>query len=538
MIMKPFILNAANKKFLLVLPTIGVPFLFLVFFSLGGGREDGGKAGGRSLGLNFELPKPRFNPKQAFMDKLKVYEKAEHDSLRKQQYQRMDPYRRDSGADQGVSGEAAPVIATTPAPRGVPAAPAFKDPKAEQLLRRLDGLRQSLQQPQRAPSRVMPPGPVRDHLSLGPRPPEDSESDAQIGKLNNLLDKVIRIQHPNEARTGSAAGPATDQVLPADSGVNSIAAAIADDQTLIAGNTIALRILDSIRIDGRVYPAGQLVYGTVAINNDRLLVHVGSLREDRNLFVTDLQVYDMDGIVGIHIPGVLSRDVAKQSADQGVNSLTILNADPSLGAQAASAGIQSVKAFAGRKVRQVRITVKAGYQVLLRSPRAAANNSAAVFIHNPSLGLRPPGFVPGGTSLSHCRAEGVELALQAIVLADSCLWFGLEWINQSPITFSPAYVRWFIRDRRAFRRTAMQELSLEPVSVPEMVVVRGDSVVHSWTGFVPFARAKDKELVLEVGEKGGGRSLELVIGHKQIIKAKSYGREKGEGAASSGDRAL
>jgi TraM protein/uncharacterized protein DUF4138 len=523
--MKPFILNAANKKFLLVLPGIGVPFLCLIFFALGGGRGDKRPTGPVSFGLNFELPKARFNPKQAFLDKLKVYENAEHDSLRKQQYQRMDPYRRDSNAVQGGSGQASSVAAAGPHSRGLAVGPMYKDPKAEQLLRQLDGLRQSLQRPQPPAGRATPPASARNYSPGGPKP-EDSGGDAQIGKLNSLLDKVIRIQHPEEGRVAVSGSRLTDEVVPADPGINAIAAVIAEDQILVNGATIALRITDSIRVNGHVLAGGQLVYGIVTLNNDRMSVHVGSLREDRNLFLTDLQVYDMDGIAGIHIPGVLSRDVAKQSADQGVNSLTILNADPSPGAQAASAGIQTVKAFAGRKVRQIRVAVRAGYQVLLRNPRATANKEAAVFIHKPAEGLRPPGFVPGGTILTHCRDQGVELALRAVVLADSCLWFGLEWANRSPIPFYPAYARWFTRDRRAFRRTAMQEITLEPVTTGALVSVGADSVVSIWAGFTPFALAKDKELVLGVGEKAGGRTLELVIGYKSIMKAKEYVREK------------
>jgi hypothetical protein len=40
--------------------------------------------------------------------------------------------------------------------------------------------------------------------------------------------------------------------------------------------------------------------------------------------------------------------------------------DPSLGAQAASAGIQAAKTLISKKVKLVKVTVKAGYQVLLR----------------------------------------------------------------------------------------------------------------------------------------------------------------------------
>jgi hypothetical protein len=40
--------------------------------------------------------------------------------------------------------------------------------------------------------------------------------------------------------------------------------------------------------------------------------------------------------------------------------------DPSVSAQVAGAGITAAKGLFGRKVKQVRVKVKAGYQLLLR----------------------------------------------------------------------------------------------------------------------------------------------------------------------------
>jgi hypothetical protein len=132
----------------------------------------------------------------------------------------------------------------------------------------------------------------------------------------------------------------------------------------------------------------------------------------------------------------------------------------------------------------------------------------------------------------------VELALRGIGLDSGRLWFRLEWSNQSPIAYSPAYARWYIRDRRQLRRTAMQELPLEPLSKPELPTVAGDAAQFSWAGFTPFTIAKDKELVLEAAEKGGGRVLELVINYKQLLNAKNYDTEIKTVAAASAEHPL
>lgn len=506
-------ISQQKKRFLLVLPLVVAPFLCLVFYTLGGGRGAPGIV--RRMGLNLELPKARFDVKEAIRNKLGFYQKADQDSMKRKILERLDPYGRQEmqhGRDSGM-----------PAQRGM----TVNDQRADDLLHQLGKLQESLHQ-QGKPVTVAPVAlqewperTERTERTLRMPRPDTGIRDPQMERLNALLDKVIRIQHPEERRSErveSLKAP-MDEVMPADSGVNTIAAVAADKQELVSGATMALRLTEAVRVNGRVIPAGQLVYGVVSVSNDRLQVRIGAIHYDKNLYTTDLQVYDMDGLAGIHIPGSINRDVVKQSADEGIGSLNVMTVDGSLGSQAANAGVQTARALLSRKVRLVRVTVPAGYRVLLRAPKVIGSTKDGFAIKK-EVSKRPPGFVPGGHFIEHSRSEGMELGLQAIWLKDSVLWFGLEWVNRTPIVYRPEYARWFIRDRRVFRRTAMQELPLEPVSEAELVAVGLDTVCHSWVGFPPFALARDKELVLEVGEKGGGRVLELVIRHKEILNAK------------------
>jgi hypothetical protein len=56
---------------------------------------------------------------------------------------------------------------------------------------------------------------------------------------------------------------------------------------------------------------------------------------------------------------------------QGVD-ITTLN--PSIGAQAANAGIEAAKTLLTRKAKLIRVTVKAGYQVLLRDEKQKSSS--------------------------------------------------------------------------------------------------------------------------------------------------------------------
>jgi hypothetical protein len=347
-----------------------------------------------------------------------------------------------------------------------------------------------------------------------------TSADPQMKRLEGMLDKIIHIQHPEQPTQEQAAAP-----LPAVA--SAIPAVIAADQTLVTGTTIGLRMTGACTLDGVTIPADQLVYGMVSINNDRMAININAIRYKESIYPVNLQVCDLDGIAGIHIPGLLSRDVAKSSADEGINTLGLTSFDPSLGAQAATAGIQAAKTLLSRKVKQVRVSVRAGYQVLLRNTRATGSTGIVKAIPcSPPVSsiasILPPALSSFIPFLHHVVWEGgLQLLLQGIYLHEQFIWFLVRIANHTPIDLSPAYSHWFIRDRRMVARTAMQEITLTPVCIELPARIAGYSDSTLLIGFQPFAVRKDKELVWQVGEADGTRLLTLVIDPKTILNARS-----------------
>jgi hypothetical protein len=537
-----------QRKFFLFLPVLVLPFLFFAFYSMGGGGgEKKGIATGPGMGFNMELPKPLFAKERTPLNKMEVYKKADQDSIKKRELQQQDPYH--IAAKQSATGMSGNVLPVTPS---FPS----QDQKADELLKKLDQLRQSIQQPvipssssaaiagnTRTPAGNEPA--IRDtpaitrlqHTLPSIRPHENNAEDPQLQRLNTMLDKIIRIQHPREELSPEAdaigeKGEIPDNIrnmelIPADSAAsNAIPAAVSEDQTLVAGATIALRLIADARIGGIKIPKDQLVYGVVSIKNDRMLITISSIRREQSIFSTTLQVYDMDGLPGIHIPGAMNREVAKQSADQGISSINLATFDPSIGAQAANASIQAAKSLFSRKVKLIRVAVRAGYQVLLYNPKASPfakmiNKHAETHVDSPATTIILPDELELKTFLHHTTtSEKLSLTLQGIFLKQNMLWFSLLLDNESPIEYTPAYTRWFIRDRHQFKRTAIQELPVVPVYVTPAAIIPGDSNRSLLMGFQPFALPKDKELVLQIGERNGARVLTMAIGHKEILKAK------------------
>jgi hypothetical protein len=78
----------------------------------------------------------------------------------------------------------------------------------------------------------------------------------------------------------------------------------------------------------------------------------------------------MDGLEGIFVPGAVTRDVTKEGISQGISGMGITSLDPSLGAQAAAAGIETAKSLLSKKVKAIIVTVRAGHRVLLQPAHA------------------------------------------------------------------------------------------------------------------------------------------------------------------------
>ena len=132
--------------------------------------------------------------------------------------------------------------------------------------------------------------------------------------------------------------------------------------------------MNDIFINGVKIPKNNFLFGAASLKDERLTIKINSIRYNNSLFPVDLSVYDMDGLIGIYIPGAINRDVAKASADRSMQTLGVAGLDDSWGAQAAGAGIEAAKSLLSKKVKMVKVIVKAGYQVLLRDEKQKESN--------------------------------------------------------------------------------------------------------------------------------------------------------------------
>ena len=115
---------------------------------------------------------------------------------------------------------------------------------------------------------------------------------------------------------------------------------------------------------------------------------------------------------------------------------------------------------------------------------------------------------------------GVQFLLKSIYTNNGLLYFHTEIKNTSNIAFDIDYVSFKIVDKKVIKRTAMQEQVLEPLRAQNYVtVVHGKQSERTVFALEKFTIPDDKQLVIEVAEKEGGRHQSFVVENEDIVRA-------------------
>jgi conjugative transposon TraM protein len=151
---------------------------------------------------------------------------------------------------------------------------------------------------------------------------------------------------------------------------NTISACIHSDQTVMDGQNVRLRLLEPMQAGGVVIPRNSLLSGTARITGERLAIIVNSLEHGGMIIPVEIRAYDLDGQSGIFIPNMQELRAAKEIvANMGTSAGTSINLSNDAGKQfVADMGrnaIQGVSQFTAKKLREVKVHLKADYQVFL-----------------------------------------------------------------------------------------------------------------------------------------------------------------------------
>lgn len=152
---------------------------------------------------------------------------------------------------------------------------------------------------------------------------------------------------------------------------NTIRACIHENQTITDGQAVRLRLLEPMRAGETVIPKNALVTGLGKIAGERLGISITSLEYRGLIIPVELTVIDADGQEGIFIPGSMEVDAIKEiAANLGGNLGTTINlnqqsAGNQLLTDLGKGAIQGTSQYIAKKMRTIKVHLKAGYQLML-----------------------------------------------------------------------------------------------------------------------------------------------------------------------------
>ena len=394
-----------ERRFLVIMPLLILPFLTMAFWALGGGRQSASAFDTTNpQGLNTNLPQAQFKDEKA-QDKMGVYQTVKTDSASSASSGVSDSFIKSMGLDATKAGNAD--VNTQQSTANLTGGPTSAEVNEAKIQAKLAAINQQINQPEPANYGVGVSAPQsnadvkRLEMMMRSMNGNGGSTDPEMKQLTQMLQQINDLQNPGNANARSrnqsiknhgrvyavtSAGEDDENDTPdkmqvsyasyssgkskkrnkAEAPGNTIQAVVHEDQTLVSGAVIKLRLLDGIYVNGKQIPKGSFVYGTCALNNERLDIKIASIRYLNNILPVALTVYDLDGMQGLYVPGSIGRDAAKNGVGDAVQSLQLMSIDQSVGAQAASAGVEAAKGLFNRKVKQIKVKVKAGYEVLLK----------------------------------------------------------------------------------------------------------------------------------------------------------------------------
>jgi conjugative transposon TraN protein len=116
-------------------------------------------------------------------------------------------------------------------------------------------------------------------------------------------------------------------------------------------------------------------------------------------------------------------------------------------------------------------------------------------------------------------SQEMKMVLTGIYIKDHQLWFTIEISNRSELDFQPESVRFFVRDKRIAKRTAVQESEIKPVWRSPYEIVPGEERTTYVFALSAFTFDDQKKLQIQVKEKNGNRTLNLAVRSKTILKS-------------------
>jgi len=166
----------------------------------------------------------------------------------------------------------------------------------------------------------------------------------------------------------------------------------AEGITVRDGGTAKIRLMQNavFQLGGQdvILPKGTLLNGTCSIGADRVYIAVTSLVFGEAIHSIEVQVFDLDGQQGIHVPNLseknqIARRLAQTGTNAGAMGTNVIVGQGTVGQQVGTQvavqgvrqAIQGARQLVTARASTPKVTIRANYKILLKSDKAIPTSS-------------------------------------------------------------------------------------------------------------------------------------------------------------------
>lgn len=114
----------------------------------------------------------------------------------------------------------------------------------------------------------------------------------------------------------------------------------------------------------------------------------------------------------------------------------------------------------------------------------------------------------------------IKAMVSGIYIKNEIMYYQLNITNSSPVDYDIDVLRFFIRDKKKGKRTAIQETDLKPLHISgNTSQVKANSTSSIVFALDKFTIPDAKYLAVQIMEKNGGRHLSMKVSNKRIMHA-------------------
>ncbi len=127
-----------------------------------------------------------------------------------------------------------------------------------------------------------------------------------------------------------------------------------------------------------------------------------------------------------------------------------------------------------------------------------------------------------GRGKAGASANQMAARLRGTFVQENVIYYRLVLDNKSNLNYDIDYVRYFVVDSKTAKLTSRQEIELQPIYVynEAITTVRGHNRIERVYAFQRFTIPNNKQVLIVIGERGGGRELSFTIQNQHIMRAR------------------